>query len=215
MIRSGSPLSRRLPQASALEIVDGASWNCDYSKLNLPAWYRNREPFREKVTYISLRHETAVQIRAICVRGWVTPSEEASLLGYPRCCVEDDHHKKLVMEEIFFRALMKAANENEEQARDIFLADTKVAIEGDDAARAEEAMELRRACPFTSVFMCASCAANERSPANRLSAQYTKLAKDLDLALFRTLEKSALMLRAEGRSPFDLEEEELAAPRLK
>jgi hypothetical protein len=169
-------------------IREDAYWNPDYSKLDVPAWYRELRLSRQRAIYISAVSGVVTEIREISARGWVSPDEEARLLGYPLCCVADHHRRALVMADAFFRGAMLAANGDEAEARRIILADVKFKLEGEPAARMKEATELRPG-RFTSVDMCVECAANGRGPAHALSKQYAKLAKGLDQALFEELEQ--------------------------
>jgi hypothetical protein len=190
---------RRIAQVHRLEVAEDTFWNVDYSKLALPAWYRDLKSSRETAIYITPSKETASEVRTVSARGWVLPAEEARLLGYPRCCVEGSHNERLTTAEIFFRAAMRAAEGDEDRARSMILADEKFAIEGEDAVRMRAATQYRP-CPFTSVFMCASCAANDRSPARTLSRRYATLARDLDSNLFAALEQTArLMMQVANR----------------
>ena len=170
-------------------IIEDAYWDNDYSKLDLPSWYREIRRSHQRATYICADRGLVSEIRKISARGWVSPAEEARLLGYPLCCVEDHHQRMLVMAETFFRGAMLAAKGNEAEARENILADVQFELEGELAARMKEAMESRM-CRFTSVHMCPGCAATPRSPAGILSKQYTKLASDLDLALFEELDQA-------------------------
>lgn len=170
-------------------MVEDAFWNPNYSSLDLPAWYRELRVNHGRATYLSPARGLASEIRAISARRWVSPAEEARLLGYPLCCVENRHRCLLLGEDTFFRAAMRAANGDEAEARRMILADVEFEFEGELAARIEEAMELRP-CRFTSVYMCPRCAARDRSPARNLSKQYAKLAKDLDPALFEELDQA-------------------------
>src|ERR1700687_838532 len=84
-------------------------WNVDDSKIDMPAWFRDLRITRERAPYVSAASGALSEIRQISARGWVTPVEEARLLGYPKCCVEDYHHRALVTDETFFRAVMRIA----------------------------------------------------------------------------------------------------------
>jgi hypothetical protein len=92
--------------------------------------------------------------------------------------------------EVWFRAVMRAANGSEDEARRIISADIDVsrAIEDEDAKQLANAHGLH-GCPFTSVVMCPACASGEQGPARKLSMQYEKLARDLDSELLETLDR--------------------------
>lgn len=172
-------------------LVEDAYWNPDHSKLDIPAWFRDLlRTAPERATYVSAVPGVVSEIRKISARGWVTPAEESRLLGYPKCCVEDHHHRALVTEETFFRAVMRVAREDEQEARRIVLDDVKIHLSDEEEAQMKSAQD-GRPCPFTSVYMCAACAASDRSPAQLLSRQYAKLARDLDSELFAALELAA------------------------
>ena len=72
----------------------------------------------------------------------------------------------------------------------MILADVKFQIRQEDREAMNAANEFRP-CPFTSVAMCAPCAAHERSPARKLSSPYAKLASDLDSNLLMALQQTA------------------------
>jgi hypothetical protein len=171
-------------------LVEDAYWNPDDTKLNIPVWFRDLKRAPERATYISAVPGVVSEIRKISAREWVTSAEEARLLRYPECCVGDHHHRALVTEETFFRAVMRVARGNEQEARRIVLDDVKFHLSDEEEAQMKWAQDVRP-CPFTSVYMCVGCAASDRSPAQLLSRQYAKLARDLDSELFATLEKAA------------------------
>src|SRR5262249_26772765 len=152
-----------------------------------PAWFRDRTAAR--ATYISASPAAISEVIQISARGWVTPAEEARLLGYPKCCVEDYHRCTVKAEETFFRAVMRVARGDEQEARQILSDNVKFRLSDEEEAQIRSLDS--RPCLFTSVDMCAACAANDRSPARVLSRQYAKLAKDLDPTLFATLEQAA------------------------
>ena len=83
---------------------------------------------------------------------------------------------------------MQAADGDEERARTMILTDAEFPIREEDTESMRAAEDLRP-CPFTSVFMCAACAAGERSPARILSSRFAKLARDLDPTLFAALDE--------------------------
>jgi hypothetical protein len=87
------------------------------------------------------------------------------------------------MAETFFLGAMQVANGDENEARRIIMEDVKFQLDGELENRMKEALQYRP-CRFTSVHMCALCAANDRTPAKMLSKQYAQLALKLDTALF-------------------------------
>jgi len=124
--------------ASRLRVpmIESAIWNVDYSKLEVPPWYRAlRETAGETATYMSADPSAITEVRKISARGWVSPAEEARLLGYPLCCVEERHKNSFVVAECLFRAAMGAAKGDEAKAREMILADVEFAPEGEDAKR--------------------------------------------------------------------------------
>ena len=85
---------------------------------------------------------------------------------------------------------MRVAGGNEQTARRVLLDDVKFHLSDEEEAQMKWAQHFRP-CPFTSVYMCVACAASDRSPAQSLSRQYSKLARELDSELFATLEEAA------------------------
>lgn len=185
-----SAVKRAAAKLGVAAMVEDAYWDSDYSKLNLPAWYRELRRSRQRATYISATGSVVSEIREMSARGWVSPAEEAHLLGYPLCCVEDHHRRAVVIQDTFFRAVMRVARGDEQKARSLLFEDVKFHLNDEEEAQMKSARELRP-CPFASFYMCASCASSDRSTARKLSRQYAKLASDLDSALFATLEEAA------------------------
>lgn len=177
-----------------LEIVEDSCWNVDLSGLHFPEWYRRMRNNQDQAVYITRNREAVSEILKISARGWVSPEEEARLLGYPMCCVEGSHKERRALAEGFFLAALEAADGDEERARAVILADTKFQLPEEFTTRMEAALTHDQ-CPFTSIFMCPACAANPESPARTLSDRYAKLAKDLDSDLFKALKQTAKLFR--------------------
>jgi hypothetical protein len=171
-------------------LIDDSCWHTDDSTLNMPAWFLNLRTAHAKATYISVFPSVISEIRKISARGYVTSAEEARLLGYPKCCVEDHHHRALMTEKTFFKAVMRVARGEEQAARRILVDDVKFHLTDEEETQMKWAQDVHP-CPFTGFFMCPACAASDRSPARLVSRQYMKLARDVDSDLFDSLEESA------------------------
>ena len=112
------------------------------------------------------------------------------LLGYPRCCVEQDREHKEKLDEAFRRALVDATGQDpaalERGLRDNLVVPLALDFEpGGDVSATEERF------PFVQHVACRGCLSSADSPTARLNEKYEQLARDIAPSFHAALGKIA------------------------
>jgi hypothetical protein len=167
----------QVAREALLPMVEGASLAPAGA---LPDWYfaacsRRRQP---AVIYVCRDVATAQLAAALAAQGRVAAADEAALLGYPLCCVEQHHRQALALERLIAAVTERLAGGD--RARMARLIATGVEPLPSTAAEwaCYERLTAIAPAPFTSVNMCDACAADGDSPARRLSRRYRALAAE-------------------------------------
>ncbi len=182
-----------------LHIVEGPYWDAVPAPRGLPEWYaeHTRAAFAGfRAHYVCKARATADEVRALCRTGTPTVADEARLLGYPPCCVEAHYAHSRDYRIVWLSILDRAAGGDEAEMRRLLADGAPLTPATDDErVRLEAAMAVRTA-PFTSVNMCAACAASTDGPARLMSKRYCDFARTLDHGLARDLAAAAVMADA-------------------
>jgi hypothetical protein len=101
--------------------------------------------------------------------------EEAELLGYPLCCVQEHYERGALLYRTFYAMLDRIAKGNVAEMRRLVREKVKVT-----PGTPDEEADLRRAtefilAPFTSFHICAACTADASRPAYHVSQKYKGL----------------------------------------
>lgn len=174
-----------------LQIVEGPYWDAGIDVKALPEWYLAyvRAAFAcRKAWYICRSRAVADEAADICA-GVIplTIAREARLLGYPECCVESHYARSRAYQNIWFDILGRAAQNDEAKMRRMLAEGAPLQPETGAGREGLEAAMAVKPCPYTSINMCESCAADPDSPARRLSKRYADLAKEIDRGLATAL----------------------------
>jgi hypothetical protein len=121
-----------------------------------------------------------------------------TLLGYPKCCVEQDRRDKALHGEAFCRAIV-SATKNEPIALERALRhDLEVEMAFDSPLGCDmEATEER--FPFVQHIACGACLSSDDSPSARLNLKYEQLAREIDPAFHAVLSEMAKVTASIGR----------------
>ncbi|HXP31098.1 MAG TPA: hypothetical protein VN832_08410 [Stellaceae bacterium] len=144
----------------------------------LPEWYlaaclRRREA---AVIYVCRDAVMAQFAAVLAAQGRVSAADEAVLLGYPLCCVEQHHRQALALERFIAELTeRRAQGDRARMARLIATGADPSPASAAEWARYDRLTAIAPA-PFTSVNMCDGCAGDADSPARRLSRRYRALA---------------------------------------
>ncbi len=186
----------RIAAELELHIVEGPYWDAVPAPRGLPEWYA--EHTRAAVAgfrahYVCKARATADEVAALCRTGTPTVEDEARLLGYPPCCVAAHYAHGRAWRIAWLSILERVAGGEEAEMRRLLAAGAPLAPATDDErVRLEAAMAVRTA-PFTSVNMCAPCAASTDGPARLMSRRYCDFARTLDRGLARDLAAASVM----------------------
>ncbi len=165
--------------AAGLVIHEGAPWGPAAAPGLLPEWYLEATARRRAARpVLYLCADAAVQQRAamLCEQGRVAAADEAELLGYPPCCVDQHHRQALALECLIAVGTERvAAGDCRRRARLI-----EAGVEPIPATEAEWRLRADLTAiapaPMTSVNMCAPCAGDRDSAAGLLTRRYRALA---------------------------------------
>jgi hypothetical protein len=168
---------RAVARDAALPAIDAQPWE---PAGNLPDWYREattRRRARHGVLYLCRDDAMAHRVAALSARGRVPVEAEASVLGYPSCCVGQHHARSLEYERLLAERTARLARGD--RARMMRLVETGTEPGPTTRAEWEQIETLTRIAPApsTSVNMCDPCARDPASPALRLARAYAGLAE--------------------------------------
>jgi hypothetical protein len=164
---------------AGLPATEAAPWDPEAADVRLPDWYltataRRRESHH--VLYIGRDGAAAREVARLSTKGRVDVAEEAALLGYPPCCVAEQHSRTLDLERLVAEMTERVAQgDRERMIRMIAAGAAPLPLTRQDWERYSAAVATRPAAS-TSVNMCGACAADRDSPAQMLSRRYGALA---------------------------------------
>ncbi len=168
-----------LAAANRLHVVPGPYWQAEPAASDLPEWFT--APSRTRIEggrahYVARARAVAEEVKALAASGGrPTVAQEARLLGFPRCCVAAHYEEAAAFERATFDLMLRRAGGDEaEMRRRIEGGESLLPQTGEEQAQIARAVNVRPA-PYTSLNMCAACAADPGSPAARLSARYREM----------------------------------------
>ena len=175
----------RIAREMNLRTVEAPYWDAAPRGEGLMAQYRvENEVGPQKAFYITKSPAVADQVIRIRGQGQIAIEEEARLLGYPICCVEEHYRRAYAMNEGYALMLRRAGRGNDSEMRRLIAEDAPLSPETDDEKRLIEFATKIRCAPFTSVNMCEACAAGrDTGAAMRLGQAYRRLAMVVDPSL--------------------------------
>jgi hypothetical protein len=170
-----------------LHVLTGPKWEVEPGNIGLPDWYAEVAPKNPKddqsVFYICKLKSTATKVNDVCSSGIITMEQEASLLGYPACCVQHHYQSVRAMNSGFNRMLQRYSKGDIEEMKRIVREKVGVTPETPEEISDFWLVSNLQPAPFTSFYMCATCATSPRSPAQRISTMFESLARAVDRTL--------------------------------
>lgn len=186
----------RIADDLKLHVVEGPYWDAVPAPSGLPEWYvaHTGAAFEGlRAHYVCKARATAEEVAELCRSGTPSIADEARLLGYPACCVEAHYARNRDYRMAWLAILEREAGGEEAEMRRLLADGVPLApADDDERARLEAAMAVH-AAPFTSVNMCAACAASGDGPARRMSRRQGELARALDQGFARELATASVM----------------------
>jgi hypothetical protein len=175
-----------------LHVLEGPMWNAEPEDETLPQWFR--EQLRAlapagNAFYICKLPGHAQAVRNSFENPPITVEEEASLLGYPLCCVQGYYERHTLVNRTFYTMLDRTAKGDVAEMRRLVQEKVKLTPTPDEEADLRRATEFRFA-PFTSFHVCAACAADASRPARHVSEKYEGLAFLVDREFANWVTKS-------------------------
>ncbi len=148
--------------------IDAAPWDPEPPVELLPDWYlmaTARRRANRQVLCICADDAAARDAVTLSTKGRVGAAEEAALLGYPRCCVAEQHSRTLDIEELVAQTAERAANGDAgRMTRMIEAGAAPLPRSRRDWDRYSDAVAITPAAN-TSVNMCSACAVDRPRPA--------------------------------------------------
>ena len=169
-------------RTGGFHVLAGPYWHAAPVDDDLPAWFT--APARARLTagracYVAKTRRVASELADLAAGTPPSLAQEARLLGFPECCVAAHYATGAALERARFDLIEARAGGDEAEMRRLAAAGESVPPETDaERARMAEAVQVRPA-PYTSLNLCAACAAGPRSPGRRLAANYAALARAL------------------------------------
>jgi hypothetical protein len=166
-----------------LHLVIGPFWQAVGTEGAWPEWYAahaRAETAGMSAYYICRARAVAAELQGLAATGRPTVAQEARLLGYPECCVRAHYDRARAFHDLWLAMLARETGGDEAAMQQLLRAGTWIepATE-EERALLDKALAMAPA-PYTSVNMCAACAADLDSPAHRLSRRYEALLTSLD-----------------------------------
>jgi hypothetical protein len=113
----------RVASGMNLHVITGPTWEAEHGDIGLPDWYTKVAPKNPKdeqaVFYICKLKSTAIRVKDICTSGIITVEQEASMLGYPVCCVQHHYRGVRAMNSGFNRMLQRYSKGDVEEMKRI------------------------------------------------------------------------------------------------
>lgn len=165
-----------------LRVLVGPMWSAMPDDESLPDWFAefSREMHGGEAVFICREREIAETVQAALDGAPMTIAEEARLLGYPQCCVQEEYVRNDCLDTAYHMILSRTAKGDEKEMRRLIDEDAQLFVDTpEEDALLDTARDVELA-PYTSVQMCPSCRRNENSPARKLSEQYRELAYFVD-----------------------------------
>lgn len=195
---------RDLARTQKLHVIEGPYWDAAAGTDGLPDWFvaHVRAAFAGRTAwYVCRSRAAAEEVREVCETGTPTVAQEARLLGFPVCCVAEHYARNVDYQRVWLDILRRKAAGDEAEMKRLLADGAALDPESvDERDRLEAAMAVTP-CPFTSINMCAACAAGEDTPAKTLSRRYRELAAEIDQGLARALAAGGAMAAPGGLPP--------------
>jgi hypothetical protein len=176
-----------IAQKAGLQVIEGPLWDAQVEDHALPDWFRehleaNKQP--GNAFYITKTAGHAAAVKRSFDNPPITMDQEASLLGYPPCCVRAHYERDALLNSTFYKMIQRAAKGDVAEMQRLLREDIGVEPETDEEREGIKNATVFIPAPYTSVHMCQACADNQTSPAWQLSSKYEALARliDRDLA---------------------------------
>ena len=170
---------RAAADRAGLPTIDAVPWDPAPPDDRLPRWYlaaTARRRANRHVLYLCGDDAAAGDVAALTAKGRVGAAEEAAVLGYPRCCVAEQHARTLDLEELVAQTTERMAKGDAgRMTRMIEAGATPLPGSRQEWDRYSAAVAIAPAAG-TSVNMCGACAVDRESPAQTLSRRYRALA---------------------------------------
>jgi hypothetical protein len=195
--------ARAIACASGLHVIPGPEWSAQPPNEGLPDWYGSvralADSLANTVFYICKAKALAEEVAECCDSNRITIEQEARLLGYPPCCVQDHYRRQKLFNRAFALMLERTAGGDSAEMQRIVREDVQMSPQ-----TPEEIAALREAvgfvfAPFTSFTMCDSCINDRTSLARRISGHYRALAAAIDPLLVQEIAANE-RYRPESRS---------------
>lgn len=179
-----------LAEKAGFRVIPGPLWDATpYGKF--PDWYKDHTvaqlaPFT--ALYVCSSQDTVDEIAAVNrAGGRLSMSAEASLLGYPECCVVAHYDRAVRYHQAILAILRRLAGGRDDQMKALLRGGTELVPETPgEIAHMEAAFRIIPAS-YGSWNQCPYCVANDTGRSMALSRQYKSLAATIDLEWFRDL----------------------------
>lgn len=170
---------RGIAERAGLAKIDAAPWDPEPAEARLPDWYlaaTARRRAKRRVLSIVRDDGAAREAAKLSAKGRVAVAEEAAVLGYPPCCVAQQHARTLALEALVAEMTERVAQGDTGRMMTMIEAGAApLPVSAQDWVRFAAAAAIAPAAS-TSVNMCRACAADRESPAQALSRRYQALA---------------------------------------
>ncbi len=173
---------RAAARDAGFHVVTGPSWQAVPPPADLPDWFTapaQAALAAAETVYVTRARHLARTLAELAAGRRPGVAEEATLLGFPECCVAAHYANAEAFERAVFEMLRRRAGGDEAAVRRIVESGAPIAPETEEERAALAALALLAPAPWTSLNLCASCAADPDGPGLRLSRTYAEFAAAL------------------------------------
>jgi len=166
-------------------LIAGPAWNAQPTLPDLPSWFQEQGKASaegKSVFYVCRARGIAEAVRESFRHPAIEMNEEARLLGYPLCCVQEHYRRNSLLDRTFYQILKRTAGGDISEMQRLMRDTVGMLPDATEKKAFERATKLHSA-PFISFYMCDDCAADPSRPAWRISRQYEELARAVDRRL--------------------------------
>ena len=168
----------RVAAEAGLPVLEAAPWFPSAEPGFLPDWYVAAAARRRAspVTYLCRDAATRDSAAVLSAQGRVAPADEAALLGYPLCCVEQHHRRALEFERLVAEMIERLAHGDRAHMARLAEAGVEPLPATEEEWQRHESLAAVHPSRGTSVNPCDACAADPASAATQLAHRYARLA---------------------------------------
>ena len=155
-----------IAKKAKMHVIEGPFWDAQVEDKMLPVWFRKHLLANKpggQALYVTKAAGHAGSVKRSFDNPPVTMEEEASLLGYPFCCVRSHYERDALMNVTFYKMIERVAKGDVSEMQRLLREDVEVVAETEEEQAAVQRATTFIPAPHTSFHMCQACIENVSS----------------------------------------------------